>query len=78
MLFTPTRTVRRTVLPLAALVLVLAGCSSGAAATSTTVAQPAPGSHQPIATTTADWGPVTAVLARTGKFGDNSTVYRIR
>jgi len=77
MLFTPTRTVRRTVLPLAALVLVLAGCSSGAA-TSTTVAQPAPGPHPPIATTAADWGPVTAVLARTGKFGDNSTVYRIR
>lgn len=77
MLFTPTRTVRRTVLPLTALVLVLAGCSSGAAATSTTVAQPAPGSHQPIATTAADWGPVTAVLGRIGKFGDNSTVYRI-
>ena len=76
MLFTPTRAVRRTVLPLTA--LVLAGCSSGAAATSTTVAQPAPGSHPPIATTAADWGPVTAVLARTGKFGDNSTVYRIR
>ncbi|WP_415856929.1 DUF1259 domain-containing protein [Sinomonas sp. G460-2] len=31
----------------------------------------------PIATTDADWKPVTDALGRTGKFGDNNGVYRI-
>ena len=33
--------------------------------------------HQPVATTPADWKPVTDILGRTGSFGDHNTVYRI-
>jgi len=64
------------VLPVTALILVLAGCSGGAGSNSATGAPPAPG-HQPLAATAADWKPVTDTLGRTGKFGDNNTVYRI-
>lgn len=72
---------RRAVVPLAALLLVaLAACG-----TPTSAANPgvdtdndaAHGHHQPIPTTEADWKPVTDTLGRTGKFGDNNTVYRI-
>jgi hypothetical protein len=33
--------------------------------------------HSPAPTSDADWKPVTDTLGRTGKFGDNNTVYRI-
>ena len=45
------------------------------AATTTASAPPAP--HPPIATTAADWKPVTDILGRTGKLSDNNTTYRI-
>ena len=84
MQFTPARTTRRARLPLAALLLVaLASCgtASGAAgdadSDADSDADAAHGHHQPIATTEADWKPVTDTLGRTGKFGDNNTVYRI-
>lgn len=35
------------------------------------------GQREPDATSDADWKPVTDALGRTGKFGDNNTVYRI-
>lgn len=35
------------------------------------------GHRAPLTTTEADWKPVTDILGRTGKFGDNNTVYRI-
>jgi hypothetical protein len=76
MLVTLTHAARRPVLPVAVLILVLAGCSGGAGSNSATGAPPAPG-HQPLAATAADWKPVTDTLGRTGKFGDNDTVYRI-
>jgi hypothetical protein len=78
MLFTPAGAVRRATLPLAALLLVaLAGCGSATntAGNSETDAQHA--QHQPIPTTEADWKGATDALGRTGKFGDNNTVYRV-
>jgi len=82
MRFTPTGSARRTRLPLAALLLVaLAGCGTANGATTSTVGaadtEAQHGHHQPIATTEPDWKGVTDVLGRTGKFGDNNTVYRI-
>ncbi|MFB9690291.1 DUF1259 domain-containing protein [Amycolatopsis plumensis] len=80
MRFTPARAA----VPLTTLLLVvLAACGSPTAAT--TAAAPGGdadsaaghGHHQPIPTTEADWKPVTDALARTGKFGDGNTVYRI-
>jgi len=86
MLFTPAGTARRATLPLAALLLVaLTGCggataansAAGSATESVDSTADAQHGHQPIATTEADWKGVTDVLGRTGKFGDNNTVYRI-
>src|SRR5215217_5465127 len=51
------------------------GNSSNSTGTSTTGAPPA--QHSPIATTAADWKPVTDILGRTGKLGDQDTTYRI-
>jgi hypothetical protein len=56
----------------------LAACganSSNSTGTSTSGAPPV--QHSPIATTAADWKPVTDVLGRTGKLGDKDTTYRI-
>jgi hypothetical protein len=66
----------------AALVLILAGCSnnSGTSSSGTSTAgstSTGAANHQPMATSESDWKPVTDVLGRTGKFGDNNTVYRI-
>jgi hypothetical protein len=71
----------------AALVLILAGCSnntgtsssgtSTAGNTSSSSGGAGTGIHQPTTTAESDWKPVTDTLGRTGKFGDNNTVYRI-
>ncbi|MGY4101883.1 DUF1259 domain-containing protein [Nocardia sp. R16R-3T] len=64
----------------ALLVTALAACSntsSNSGGSSTTMPMSAGARHQPVATTDADWKPVTDALARTGKFGDNNTVYRV-
>ena len=45
-------------------------------ATTTTAGAP-PAARAPIATTAADWKPVTDILGRTGKLSDNNTTYRI-
>lgn len=59
-------------------VTVAAGCSSNSSTSSTTTMNmPMGGAHKPVATTDADWKPVTDTLGRTGKFGDGNTVYRI-
>ncbi|MFI6953376.1 DUF1259 domain-containing protein [Nocardia sp. NPDC050408] len=79
MFASPRRSVPRTVVLAALLALTVAtGCSgnSGNSATST-MNMPMPGSHKPVATTDADWKPVTELLRCTGKFGDDNTVYRI-
>jgi len=71
---------RRAAVPLAALLLVgLAACGSPTRAVNTAADTDNAdhGRHQPIPTTEADWKPVTDVLGRTGKFGDDNTVYRI-
>ena len=72
---------RRAVAPLAALLLLaLAACSTPTGAPNTapdTDNDASHGHHQPIATTEADWKGATDALGRTGKFGDNNTVYRI-
>lgn len=62
---------------LLALALAPAACSRGDAGSGGGTEHAEPGTHQPIATTEADWKPVTDALGRTGKFGDNNTVYRI-
>jgi hypothetical protein len=75
---TARRSVRRTALLTALLaVTVVAGCSSSSNTSTTTMSMPAGGIHKPVATTDSDWKPVTDTLGRTGKFGDNNTVYRI-
>ena len=64
----------RTAWPIAALLLAtVTACGTSDAA-------PGDAAHhgqRPVATTEADWKPVTDTLARTGKFGDGNTVYRI-
>ncbi|MGQ4600018.1 DUF1259 domain-containing protein [Nocardia sp. R6R-6] len=55
--------------------LIIAGC--GSSGTSTTTAPSPSMAHGPVKTTDTDWKPVTDILARTGKFGDDNTVYRI-
>ena len=77
MRFTPARAA----VPLAALLLVtLAACGSPTSTVNAAAeadSDASHGHHQPIPTTEADWKPVTDTLGRTGKFGDNNTVYRI-
>jgi hypothetical protein len=68
----------RVALPLAGLLLAaLAGCGGPSTPAPSTGPQAAPSVHQPIATSAADWKPVTDILGRTGSFGDHNTVYRI-
>ena len=76
---TPASPARRALLPLAALLAAtLAGCGSTTTANpNTATGAGAAQQHQPVATTEADWKGVTDALGRTGKFGDNNTVYRI-
>ena len=66
---------------LAALSLAVTGCggsgTSGSADTSAAAEPPAVQAQAPDQTTEADWAPVTDALGRTGKFGDDNTVYRI-
>jgi hypothetical protein len=81
-----TGTVRRTAATALAVVLAtaLTACGAGgsnstgttAASTGMTMGAP-PGQHSPASTTEADWKPVTDILGRTGKLGDNNTTYRI-
>jgi hypothetical protein len=71
----------------AALALILAGCgnnsatsssaTSSAGSTSSSSGGAGTGNHQPLTTAESDWKPVADILGRTGKFGDNNTVYRI-
>jgi hypothetical protein len=53
------------------------GGGSGSTGTTTTATGAPPGQHSPQAATAADWKPVTDILGRTGKLGDNDTTYRI-
>ncbi|MET9030047.1 hypothetical protein ABZW96_31140 [Nocardia sp. NPDC004168] len=53
-----------------------AGCSSADTSPTPATTSAASG-RQPVATTDADWKPVTDTFGRTGKFGDNNTAYRI-
>lgn len=82
--FTPARTLRRGLLPAAAILLTMLTACTAPTSTSPTSTmtghesmQSATGQHQPATTTDADWKPVTDTLGRTGKFGDNNAVYRI-
>src|SRR6516165_1534092 len=36
-----------------------------------------PAAQNPITTSDSDWKPVTDILGRTGKLGDNNTAYRV-
>ena len=65
-----------TLLAAALLAVALAGCGSNSNDTSHTGAH-GEGTHRPVITSDADWTSVTDALGRTGKFGDNNTVYRI-
>jgi len=65
-----------TLLAAALLAVALAGCGSNSNDTSHTGAH-GDGTHRPVTTSDADWTSVTDALGRTGKFGDNNTVYRI-
>ncbi|WP_433754926.1 DUF1259 domain-containing protein [Nocardia sp. CA-135398] len=61
-------------------ITVAAGCSNNSSSTTSntsTMNMPMGGTHKPVTTSDADWKPVTDALGRTGKFGDNNTVYRI-
>ncbi|GAA3440256.1 DUF1259 domain-containing protein [Kutzneria kofuensis] len=75
--FTPARMARRAVLPLPALLLAGSPNAFDAPAGTDSDYDANHCRHQPIPTAEADWKPVTALLGRTGKFGDHSTVYRI-
>jgi hypothetical protein len=65
-----------TLLAAALLAVALTGCGSSNNDTSHTAAHGG-GAHRPVTTSDADWKSVTDALGRTGKFGDNNTVYRI-
>jgi hypothetical protein len=57
---------------------MLAACGGGGSvSTGTTSTGAPPTQHSPVATTAADWKPVTDILGRTGKLGDKDTTYRI-
>lgn len=71
-----TRLARRAAATVAAMAVVLAaGCSSG----SNTGAHgnSDQGAQSPLTTTDSDWKPVADTLGRTGKLGDNNSVYRV-
>lgn len=58
-------------------VVLAAGCSSGAKSGPGASNQHGSNPHSPLTTTEADWKPVADVLGRTGKLGDNNTAYRV-
>jgi len=71
-------TTRAAVTAVVALVgVALAACGGGSNSAGTTSAGAPQGQHSPATTTAADWKPVTDILGRTGKLGDNDTTYRI-
>ena len=62
------------------LVLAVAGAGRGSTGTSTNsgpTSAPQPSGRAPAQATDADWAPVTEALGRTGKLGDDGTVYRV-
>lgn len=64
-----------TLLAAALLAVALAGCGNSNDTSHT--GTHGEGTHRPVTTSDADWTSVTDALGRTGKFGDNNTVYRI-
>jgi hypothetical protein len=64
-----------TLLAAALLAVALAGCGNRNDTSHT--GTHGEGTHRPVTTSDADWTSVTDALGRTGKFGDNNTVYRI-
>lgn len=64
-----------TLLATALLAVALAGC--GNSSDTSREGTHGGGTHRPVTTSDADWTSVTDALGRTGKFGDNNTVYRI-
>jgi hypothetical protein len=61
----------------ALLAVALAGCGSSNTNDTSHTGTHGGGTHRPVTTSDADWKSVTDALGRTGKFGDNNTVYRI-
>ena len=66
-----------TLLAIALLAVALAGCGSSNTNDTSHTATHGGGTHRPVTTSDAEWKSVTDALGRTGKFGDNNTVYRI-
>jgi Domain of Unknown Function (DUF1259) len=66
-----------TLLAAALLAVALAGCGSSNSSGTSHTGSHGGGTHRPVTTSDADWKSVTDALGRTGKFGDNNTVYRI-
>ena len=66
-----------TLLAAALLAVALAGCGSSNSNDTSHTGAHGGGTHRPVTTSDADWTSVTDALGRTGKFGDNNTVYRI-
>jgi hypothetical protein len=64
-----------TLLAAALLAVALAGCGNSNDTSHT--GTHGDGTHRPVTTSDADWTSVIDALGRTGKFGDNNTVYRI-
>lgn len=68
-------------LTVALVVATLAACGGGSSTSTTTATTAttgaAPAQHSPVKTTAGDWKPVTDILGRTGKLGDDDTTYRI-
>ncbi|WP_244461604.1 DUF1259 domain-containing protein [Rhodococcus sp. ZPP] len=68
----------RSLLMATTLVLAVAGCGNTSTSTTGGPTSAQQGSGQaPAQTTDADWAPVTDALGRTGKLGDDGTVYRV-
>jgi hypothetical protein len=66
-----------TLLAAGLLAVALAGCGGSNSNDTSHTGAHGEGTHRPVTTSDADWKSVTDALARTGKFGDNNTVYRI-
>ncbi|WP_328403402.1 DUF1259 domain-containing protein [Nocardia sp. NBC_00403] len=56
---------------------VAIGCSNNGDSSTPSPTTTAESQHRPATTTETDWKPITETLGRTGKFGDDNTVYRI-